>query len=153
MSARSQIVGRSDLEERYAEALTIAGDETTRTPPDLAARGHHAIARILLLDEPTSALASDEVDALFSIIGSLKACGIGIIYVSHHLSEVIRLADRITVPRDGRWIETHMTRDTSEKDVVSKMVGRLVVTVHDKSARATRGDRLYCRPCRPAGDL
>ncbi len=91
--------------------------------------------RILLLDEPTSALAPDEVDALFAIIGKLKARGIGIIYVSHHLSEVFRISDRITVLRDGRRIETHTTADTSERHVVSQMVGHLFGARKDETAR------------------
>ncbi|MCB1347786.1 MAG: sugar ABC transporter ATP-binding protein [Maritimibacter sp.] len=93
-------------------------------------------ARILLLDEPTSALAPDEVEALFAIIRELKARGIGIIYVSHHLSEIFRISDRITVLRDGRRIATHPTRETTEREVVSQMVGRLMAGARGEAVRS-----------------
>ncbi len=92
-------------------------------------------ARILLLDEPTSALAPDEVDALFAIIEKLKARGIGILYVSHHLSEIFRISDRITVMRDGRKIATHHTAETTEKEIVSQMVGRLATAERVRNKR------------------
>jgi ribose transport system ATP-binding protein len=81
-------------------------------------------ARILLLDEPTSALTSDEVAALFAIITRLKTRGIGIVYVSHHMAEVFRIADRVTVLRDGRRMTTRPVAETSIDDVVRAMVGR-----------------------------
>lgn len=92
-------------------------------------------ARILLLDEPTSALAPDEVDALFAIIEKLKSRGIGIVYVSHHLSEIFRISDRITVMRDGRKVASHRTEETSEKEIVSQMVGSLAPTRQGGAAR------------------
>jgi ribose transport system ATP-binding protein len=81
-------------------------------------------SQILLLDEPTSALASDEVEVLFQIIRRLKARGIGIIYVSHHLTEVFRIADRVTVLRDGRLVTTRNTAETSVDQVILEMIGR-----------------------------
>ncbi len=80
--------------------------------------------RILLLDEPTSALTSDEVDALLGIVGRLKARGIGIVYVSHKLAEVFRIADRVTVLRDGHVVSTRPAGATSTEMVVHDMVGR-----------------------------
>jgi len=81
-------------------------------------------ARIIVMDEPTSSLTGAESEHLFRIIGQLKADGIGIIYISHRMDEVMKLADRITVLRDGRHVGT-LDRDqvTSEK-IVSMMVGR-----------------------------
>src|SRR5207247_4010899 len=61
-------------------------------------------ARIIIMDEPTSSLASAESEQLFKIIRRLKADGIGIIYISHRMQEVMDLADRITVLRDGRYV-------------------------------------------------
>jgi ribose transport system ATP-binding protein len=58
-------------------------------------------ARVLLLDEPTAALSPVEAERLFALIGRLSARGLGIVYISHHLSEVLKVADRITVLRDG----------------------------------------------------
>lgn len=80
-------------------------------------------ARVLLLDEPTSALAPDEVDALFDVLRRLTAKGIGIVYVSHHMSEIFQIADRITVLRDGRRISTCPTHETSQEQVVAEMIG------------------------------
>ena len=59
-------------------------------------------ARILILDEPTSALSAPEVEVLFRVIGDLKARGVAIVYISHRLEELIRIGDFITVLRDGR---------------------------------------------------
>ncbi|NDW43790.1 sugar ABC transporter ATP-binding protein [Ruegeria sp. PrR005] len=80
-------------------------------------------SRVLLLDEPTSALAPDEVDALFKVLRKLTARGIGIVYVSHHMSEIFRIADRVTVLRDGRKISTLPTSETSQERVVAEMIG------------------------------
>lgn len=81
-------------------------------------------ARILLLDEPSSALTPDEVATLFGVLRRLKASGIGIIYVSHRMPEVFEVADRITVLRDGRRLGTYATVETSPGEVVRLMVGR-----------------------------
>jgi ribose transport system ATP-binding protein len=80
-------------------------------------------SKVLLLDEPTSALAPDEVDALFAVLRRLTARGIGIVYVSHHMSEVFRIADRVTVLRDGRKISTLPSAQTSQEQVVAEMIG------------------------------
>ncbi|WP_299793002.1 sugar ABC transporter ATP-binding protein [uncultured Marivita sp.] len=80
-------------------------------------------SRVLLLDEPTSALAPDEVDALFEILRALTRKGIGIVYVSHHMAEIFRIADRITVLRDGRCISTMAASETSKEQVVAEMIG------------------------------
>ncbi len=80
-------------------------------------------SRVLLLDEPTSALAPDEVDALFEMLRSLTRKGIGIVYVSHHMAEIFRISDRITVLRDGRHISTLPVSQTSQEQVVAEMIG------------------------------
>jgi ABC-type sugar transport system ATPase subunit len=80
-------------------------------------------ARVLLLDEPTSALAPDEVEALFEVLRGLVARGIGIVYVSHHLAEVFRISDRVTVLRDGRHVSTLKISETSQEQLVSEMIG------------------------------
>ncbi len=80
-------------------------------------------SKILLLDEPTSALTPDEVKALFAVLRKLTARGIGIIYVSHHMSEVFEISDRITVLRDGGCVRTVDTADTNTNQIVSDMIG------------------------------
>ena len=86
-----------------------------------------AIARepsVLILDEPTSSLTASEIEILFRNIGRLKRDGCSVIYISHHLSEVFEVADRVTVLRDGKVVETCQIADVTEDDLVRKMVGR-----------------------------
>jgi ABC-type sugar transport system ATPase subunit len=81
-------------------------------------------ARVLVLDEPNSALSPRESERLFEIVRQLRADGVTVIYVSHHLKEVLAIADRITVMRDGRVIETIRNDNTSEDQLIRAMVGR-----------------------------
>lgn len=80
--------------------------------------------KLLILDEPTSALSEADAEVLFKIIRDLKSKGISILYISHRLREIFELADRITVLRDGRYITTLNTAETNPDQVVSLMVGR-----------------------------
>jgi D-xylose transport system ATP-binding protein len=86
-------------------------------------------ARVLVLDEPTAALTTGEVHALFQVLARLRERGIGIVHVSHRLDEVFRLADRITVLRDGRSVGGADVPALDEAAVVSMMVGRSVGTL------------------------
>lgn len=81
-------------------------------------------ARILIMDEPTSALSEREISELFEMIRALKANGCAIIYISHRLEELEQIADRISVFRDGRHITTKDFKDTSLDEIISYMVGR-----------------------------
>jgi ribose transport system ATP-binding protein len=78
---------------------------------------------ILALDEPTASLTDREIELLFVQINKLKAEGVGIIYISHRIEEVIRIADRVTVLRDGKVISTNPTSELSVDDIIRKMVG------------------------------
>jgi ribose transport system ATP-binding protein len=80
--------------------------------------------RVLILDEPTAALTDPQIELLFEKIGELKSQGTGIIYVSHRMKEIARIADRITVLRDGRTIGTSATADVTVDDLIRKMAGR-----------------------------
>ncbi len=80
--------------------------------------------RVLVFDEPTASLADAQVESLLAIIRRLRAEGIGIVYVSHRLREVFAIADRITVLRDGRIIDTRPAREMDEAEVIRLMVGR-----------------------------
>ncbi|WP_421916913.1 sugar ABC transporter ATP-binding protein [Mesorhizobium sp.] len=93
-------------------------------------------ARVLVLDEPNSALSKRESDRLFEIVKQLRADGVTVIYVSHHLKEVLDLADRITVMRDGRTIETMDNDGLSEDRLIRAMVGRELDTAAQWSLRA-----------------
>jgi len=79
---------------------------------------------IILLDEPTSALSDSERSRLFDVIRRLKQRGHGIVYISHHLSEIPMIADRVTVLRDGAVVKTLPTAKADEKTVINLMVGR-----------------------------
>src|SRR5439155_1622673 len=81
-------------------------------------------ARAVIMDEPTSSLTAGESEHLFKIIRSLRDHGIAIIYISHRMEEVLRLADRITVLRDGRNVGELTAADASHDKIVSLMVGR-----------------------------
>lgn len=81
-------------------------------------------ARIIVMDEPSAALTDREIDRLFEIIATLKAKGAGIIYISHRLEELPRIADRITVLRDGAAIETRPIAEFPPEEIVRAMVGR-----------------------------
>jgi ribose transport system ATP-binding protein len=87
-------------------------------------------ARILIMDEPTSALSSSECETLFKIVRQLAGDGVAIIYTSHRIEEVIDLADRVTVLRDGRRVLTAPIAEVSRGTLISAMVGREMATSH-----------------------
>lgn len=91
--------------------------------------------RVLLLDEPTTALGPDEVEALHRTVVACRKRGVGVVYVSHRLPEVMEIADRITVLRDGRHQGTFDTAATNEAELVNRIVGRTFETAFPKSTR------------------
>jgi ABC-type sugar transport system ATPase subunit len=88
--------------------------------------------RILILDEPTSSLSATEIDRLFGNILRLKSEGVSFIYISHHLSEIFRIADRVTVLRDGQMAGTFGIGDVDEESLVKRMVGRELTNMYGK---------------------
>ena len=86
-------------------------------------------ARILVLDEPTAALNDAEAQALFAILRNLKGAGLGLIYISHRLDEVLELADRITILRDGRTIGTRRRGAIDRQQLIAFMVGREITQI------------------------
>lgn len=81
-------------------------------------------ARIIVMDEPTSSLSEKEVDFLFDAIRRLKKENVGIIYISHRMSELDVIADRVTVMRDGGYISTEVMKEVTRENLITKMVGR-----------------------------
>lgn len=81
-------------------------------------------ARILIMDEPTSALTAREIEDLFRIIRDLKAKGCGIVYISHRLEELSHIVDRVTIMRDGQFITSMNFKDTTLDEIIANMVGR-----------------------------
>jgi D-xylose transport system ATP-binding protein len=98
-------------------------------------------SRILILDEPTAALSDREVEILLGIVLELKGRGIALVYISHRLDEVLRVADRITVLRDGETIVTLDARQTTAPEVIRHMVGREVQELYPRR-RSERGEVL-----------
>jgi len=89
-------------------------------------------SRIIIMDEPTSAITGKEVSKLFEIIGRLKSKGIAIIYISHKMEEIFQIADSITVLRDGQYIETRAARDFDQDTLIRLMVGRAISELFPK---------------------
>jgi ribose transport system ATP-binding protein len=88
------------------------------------ARALADVARVVILDEPTASLAERDIDRLLAILAALCARGIAVIYISHRLDEVLRMADRITVLRDGRVVSTTGRGELTKGALISRMVGR-----------------------------
>ena len=88
------------------------------------AKAVSANCRVLILDEPTSSLTQNEVDALFRIIEDLKAEGVAIVYISHKMDEILRISDEVTIMRDGHYIGTWDAKELTTDMIITKMVGR-----------------------------
>jgi ribose transport system ATP-binding protein len=88
------------------------------------ARALSVDSRVIVMDEPTSALSMHEIEKLFQIIHLLKQKGVGIIYISHRLEEINRVGDRVTVLRDGHWVGTRKVGETNVDELIKMMVGR-----------------------------
>ncbi|UXY35952.1 sugar ABC transporter ATP-binding protein [Streptomyces albidocamelliae] len=97
-------------------------------------------ARVLIMDEPTAVLTSEEVEKLFAIVRSLRADGVGVVFITHHLEEIAALGDRVTVIRDGRSVG-QVPADTAEDELVRLMVGRSIEQQYPRE-RAERGAAL-----------
>jgi len=80
--------------------------------------------KVIILDEPTASFSVTEIEKLLEVVGKIKERGIGVIYISHHLEELERIADRITILRDGKLISTTDAKEISEQEVIRRMVGR-----------------------------
>jgi len=144
---RHGLVDRKAMLSRTARLLTSIGEDSL--PPGtrvgrlgMAQRQVVEIvkalaldARLLILDEPTAALADHEVDQLYTLVRRLQEQGMGVLYVSHRLTEVFDLADRITVLKDGRAVATLNTADTSADQLVRHMVGRELPSYYPDLAR------------------
>ncbi len=89
-------------------------------------------ADLIIMDEPTSAITDKEVEQLFAIIGSLKAKGVSIIYISHKMDEIFRICDDITVFRDGQYVGTKAAKELDQESLIQMMVGREIKQVFHK---------------------
>ncbi len=99
-------------------------------------------AKILVMDEPTSALSSKEINELFRIIRQLRSEGCGIVYISHRLEELTHVADRVTILRDGEFIMEGKFKDYTMDQLISKMVGR-TITEKFPRVRCEKGKKIF----------
>jgi ribose transport system ATP-binding protein len=97
------------------------------------AKAVHAKAKILVMDEPTTALSTHETERLFTLVRKLRAEGMAIIYITHRMAEVYELSDRCTVLRDGRYVGTLMRDDLSADRLIKMMVGRDLSSFYKKA--------------------
>ena len=143
-SRRGGLIDWRQTEARSLEALRLVGvdfDPTTRvqnltrTEKSLVAiaRALAVEADVLVLDEPTASLPADEVERLFQALRPLKSRGVGIIYVSHRLDEIFRIADRVAVLRDGRLVGQQAVSDTTPDQLVQMIVGRPAAQMFKKA--------------------
>lgn len=107
------------------------------------ALGHSA--RVLIMDEPTAALSDREVESLFKVIAMLKQRGVAMVYITHKMSEVFRIADTITVLRDGCHVGTYPARELNEVALIALMVGRPPASLAPRSSAAKGATALSVR--------
>ncbi|MGF1625112.1 MAG: sugar ABC transporter ATP-binding protein [Alphaproteobacteria bacterium] len=99
-------------------------------------------ARVVVMDEPTSALTPQEIERLFAVIRRLKGMGIAILYVSHKLDEIFAISDVTTVLRDGRWVSTRPTAEHNQESLIQDMVGRQIGSLFPRTERTIGEVRL-----------
>jgi rhamnose transport system ATP-binding protein len=144
------LLDRDRMIRETAALLTRLGmghiaPETPLARLPLAARQMVGIARalaresrVLILDEPTASLSSSETENLFSVIRDLRERGVALLYVSHRLEEIFALADRVTVLRDGRVVDTSPIGAVTRDELIRKMVGRDISSLTGNSAEEPR---------------
>ncbi len=91
--------------------------------------------KLLILDEPTAVLAPTEVIKLFEVLNNLRQKGVSIVYISHRLEEVLEICDRITVLKDGTYVDTLITKDTTKDELIIKMIGRSLLDIFPPKSR------------------
>jgi ribose transport system ATP-binding protein len=104
-----------------AKDLTVAKQQMVEIAKAISYK-----SEVLIMDEPSAALTDTEIEELFRFIRDLKSKGVGIIYISHRLEELKKIADRITVMRDGQYVDTVKTEDTTIDKIIQMMVGRVI---------------------------
>ena len=101
--------------------------------------------RILILDEPTAALTDAEIEELFTIMRDLASRGVGMVHISHRLDEIHRIADRVTVLRDGERVETKKTSEVTRQQIINMMVGRVIYEQPKTKSNVAPGAQVVLR--------
>jgi ABC-type sugar transport system ATPase subunit len=137
----NRLVEAELVEYGYEKALPRdrMGDELSSAQRQLVEimRAVKSEMRILALDEPTSSLTEDEVEQLFTLVRRLRSEGVAIIYVSHRLHEIMQIADRVAILRDGKLVLVEQASAMTEDDIVRNMVGRDLGEVFDRHRAAS----------------
>ncbi|RCX14822.1 monosaccharide ABC transporter ATP-binding protein (CUT2 family) [Anaerobacterium chartisolvens] len=107
--------------ETKIQDLTVAKQQMVEIAKALSFK-----SEVLIMDEPTAALTESEIESLFKFIKQLKAQGVGIVYISHRLEELLKITDRITTMRDGQYVNTVKTADVTIPEIIQMMVGRAI---------------------------
>jgi rhamnose transport system ATP-binding protein len=133
------ILARLDVKldvKQPARGLTLAAQQAVEIAKAISLK-----VRVLIMDEPTASLSAHEVEQLFKIVQTLRSQGVAILFIGHRLEEVLRIADRVTVLRDGRWISSALRGQVTIDGVIRDMVGRTIEDFFAKTA-VQRGDLL-----------
>lgn len=144
----SSVWKRVDWRARRSRATDLLGRVGARIDPESEAgdltmpqqqlveiaRALGAKAKVLIMDEPTASLSEEDTQNLFAVIRQLRTEGVGIIYISHRLEELPLIADRVTVLRDGRSIDTRVMSEVTREQLIQLMVGRELSAVFPKKA-------------------
>ena len=143
---RKSLTGRVDWRARYRRATDLLAQVGARISPEAdagsltmpqqqlveIARALGTNAKILILDEPTASLSEEDTQNLFKVLRALRERGVGMIYISHRLEELPVIADRVTVLRDGRTIDTRQMSEVNRQELIRLMVGRELSAVFPK---------------------
>jgi len=153
LPTRWGVVDWAEARQRSVEALSRLGlsiDPRTRIK-DVGvgiqqlveiARALSARAKLILMDEPTSALSDQEIERLFDVIRAIKQQGVSVVYISHRLDEIFEICDRVTVLRDGRKMGTKTVGETTRDELIEMMVGRQISSFFPKANEPTADEML-----------
>ena len=126
--------------------------KATQKMYELSIAGHQLIeiakaiscnASVIIMDEPSSAIGDEEINVLFDQIFSLRDHGVAILYITHKMDEIFRIADDITIIRDGQWIETGPASEYDSDKLVARMVGREITDMFHKDTEVPIGDVIF----------
>ncbi|MEC9344101.1 MAG: sugar ABC transporter ATP-binding protein, partial [Pseudomonadota bacterium] len=144
-TSRSILMNYARLERQATRILSRLGDIDPSAPVRTLSISQQQLVeiakaltldcRVLILDEPTAALTEREAKVLFDIVHALAAQGISIIYISHRMVEIFDNCDRVTVLRDGQYIKTMNVSETTPREVVNAMVGRVIDSLYPEKQR------------------
>lgn len=123
--------------ETLCSELTVAQQQVVEIAKAISLN-----AKIVVMDEPTAALTNQEVEKLFAIIRDLQAAGVGVIYITHRLDEVFAIADRATVMRDGRYVDSLPIKNLTRHRLIEMMVGRKLESEFPKRDSMIGAERL-----------